>query len=418
MKSINKIDQEANTKNIGYSKDLFVKLSGKIVNIRKLSKIVFIDLQDYQGTIQCVVTEKSLLEKAKQLKNDFWINVSGKVAQKNNNYNQYEILAHQIDILNDVSKNFSIHKPEHHSPLRSISLRDSRRQKIFSIKSSLQFAFGDFLVNRGFIRINTPKIIFEGLEGGSKLFPLNYFGSTAFLSQSPQLYKQMLTGSLQRVFEIGPVFRANHNKSSSQLTEYTSLDVEFGPISEMIDTQEMYVSLISYALDQVNKKHLKDFNFLEATPYAIENIPSITHHRALEITGKNKIENKDEATIGKYFKKEFNSDFVFITNWPIKDTTFYFMDDESISGSSKNWILLFKGLSIGGGGQRIHSHQAQVNRLIELNMDVSDFTSYLTAHEYGLPPHGGFTISIERFMMVLLGIKNIKDCSLFPISAP
>jgi len=394
-----------------------VGVSGVIHKVYNLGRIIFIKLLDHSGIIQCVVEVSNFANIGKILKKGNWIKINGKVVAEEKSRTGLEVWVEKIELLNKGNQKQLPTNPEYNSVLRSISLRHLRNKFIFKVKGILQIAFGNFLINNGFTKINTPKIIFNGLGGGSNLFSVDYFKRNAYLSQSPQLYKQALIGSMQRVFEIGPVFRANDNKSSRQLTEYTSLDVELGPIYNLSELLILCTSLIGYAINVIEEKCKHEMSLLKCQIPYVEKIPSITHHEATVIINKNSINSKDEFTLGKYAHANWKSNFLFITNNPVKDSAFYFMEDPEMSGTVKNWLLLFNGLGVGGGGQRIHSYKEQRRKMENLGMDVKDFDEYLTAHRYGLPPHGGFTISIERFVMQLLGLKNIKEACLFPRAA-
>jgi len=406
-----------NSLNIKDHLDEIVDVGGVIYKIHNLGGIIFVKLLDYSGIIQCVVEVNNFTNINEILKKGNWIEVRGKVVAEKKSRTGFEIWVEKIELLSKGNKKQLPTHSEYNSVLRSISLRHLRNRSIFKVKSVLQSAFCNFLIDNGFTKINTPKIIFNGLGGGSNLFSVDYLKTTAYLSQSPQLYKQTLIGSLQRVFEIGPVFRANRNKSYRQLTEYTSLDIELGPIRDLSELLVLCVSLIRQSLNVIEEKCKCEMSLLKHQISYVKGMPSITYHEALEIINKNSINSKDKFTLAEYAHINWKSDFLFITNNPIKDSAFYFMEDPEMPGTVKNWLLLFKGIGIGGGGQRIHKHKEQKQKMKNLGMDINDFNEYLTAHCYGLPPHGGFTISIERFIMQLLNLKNIKDACLFPRAA-
>jgi aspartyl/asparaginyl-tRNA synthetase len=410
-----------------------IQVAGVVYKIRSLSKAVFVQLLDSGRLIQCIVTPEVFGRKHNlAVKEGDWIKITGivmaeKQARAGLEIQVSEILPlnligskeHEVAAYNFLSDNF-----KNNQKLRSLSLRNLRRRSILKIKGVLQDGFNDFFSTHHFIKINSPKIIFNGLEGGSKLFSVDYFGRRGYLSQSPQLYKQMMVGVFQRVFEIGPVFRANENKSSKQLCEFMALDVEFSPVAELSDTLSLCVSAMSHGLNFVTDKCKFEIDCLGVEIPKILNIPSITRDEALKILfekggekDNRSIDHKDKIKLWEHFRSSRGSDFLFITNPPLSECDFYFPEDKDYPGSGKCWHLLFRGLDISGGGQRIHSYEEQKARMESLRMDISDFEQYLSAHSYGLPPHGGFSISIERLVMKLLNLSNIKEACLFPRDA-
>lgn len=394
-----------------------VSISGVINKLQNHGGLIFIKLSDHTGTVQCVV-ETSVANVPQLFKKNDWIKVTGSVVTETRAIGGFEIHVQTIGMLSEGNHEQIPSNPEYYSNLRSISLRSLKNQAVFKIKSALQVAFINFLHSQGFTLINTPKIIFnhDGVDEseGSNLFQVNYFGKDAYLTQSPQLFKQMLIGGLQRVFELAHVFRANNNMSSRQLTEYISLDVEFGPIDSLDDLLVMCTALINYALSKIQEQKSEIALLKCAIPSTVEVTPSITYEEAVDIVGKSLSRTK----LSQHALKKWGSEFLFVTNQPLTESTFYFMEDSDNPGTAKRFILLFRGMAIGGGGQRIHNHAEQLKIMEQRGINAINFEKYLTAHKWGLPPHGGFTISLERFVMQLLGLQHIKGATLFPPLPP
>lgn len=429
MEFVKDVKEVVDSSELGGHEGEEVRVQGVVFKLRVLSRVVFAQLLDAEGLIQCVMTPEYFRHGGSPiLKEGDWVKATGMVVREQQSKAGYEIQVRQIDQLSaatrqehelslhdcisDSFKSDSLHRP--------VSLRSQKRRAIFKIKGSLQAGFGGYLDSRGFTGINSPKIIFNGLEGGSKLFGLDYFGRQGHLSQSPQLYKQMMVGVLQKVYEIGPVFRANENRSSKQLNEFVALDVEFGPIGGIAETMAVCISAIRHAMEHVTANCGRELDCLEAVLPAIIQTPAITRAEAVEILQKNgrgggaRISQDDDIWLGNHFAEHCRTDFVFITNPPLDECTFYFMEDARLPGTGKSWRLLCKGLDVASGGQRIHSYEDQVARMLSLGMDPSDFAQYLMAHRYGLPPHGGFAVSLERLIMKLLDLPNIKEACIFP----
>ena len=284
-------------------------------------------------------------------------------------------------------------------------------------------AFRDYLTREGFTEIHTPKIVSAGAEGGSNLFRLDYFGKKACLAQSPQIYKQTMVGAYERVFEVGPVFRAEKHNTTRHLNEYTSLDFEMGYIDGFEDVMDMETGMLQYVMELLRKEYGKELDILKAGLPDVSRIPAVRFDEAKKlVSGKynRKIRNpydlepEEELLIGRYFKEEYGSDFVFVTHYPSKKRPFYAMDDPEDSRFTLSFDLLFKGLEVTTGGQRIHDYHAILEKMGKRDMDREDIESYLMIFKYGMPPHGGLGIGLERLTMRLLDEQNVRETCMFP----
>ena len=308
-------------------------------------------------------------------------------------------------------------------PLRPVVLRDLRRRAVFKLQEGLAQAFRDYLTREGFTEIHTPKIVSAGAEGGSNLFRLDYFGRKAFLAQSPQFYKQTMVGSFQRVFEIGPVFRAEKHSTPRHLNEYTGLDLEMGFIDSFYDVMEVEAGFLKYCMELLAREYSEDLKRLEAELPRVDRIPCVRFDEAKRLAAEKygrpirdpfDLEPEEEANIGRYFQEEYGADFVFVTHYPSKKRPFYAMDDPEDPRCTLSFDLLFRGMEVTTGGQRVHDYQAQVAKMEARGMHPEKFRDFLTIHQHGMPPHGGLGIGLERLTMKLCGLENVREASLFP----
>ena len=284
-------------------------------------------------------------------------------------------------------------------------------------------SFRDYLYGQGFTEIHTPKIGARGAEGGANLFKFSYFHKPAVLAQSPQFYKQMMVGVFDRVFETGPVFRAEKHNTKRHLNEYTSLDFEMGYIDSFEEIMAMETGFLQYAMNLLKTEYAKEVQILKIDIPDVSKIPAVRFDVAKELVSEKynrKIRNpfdlepEEEALIGQYFKEEYGSDFVFVTHYPSKKRPFYAMDDPQDARFTLSFDLLFKGLEITTGGQRIHDYNKLVQKIEDRGMTQEGMEQYLDTFKHGMPPHGGLGIGLERLTMQLLGEENVRETCLFP----
>ena len=284
-------------------------------------------------------------------------------------------------------------------------------------------SFREFLYSQGFTEVHTPKIGSKGAEGGSSLFKFSYFHKPAILEQSPQFYKQIMVGVFDRVFETGPVFRAEKHNTRRHLNEYTSLDLEMGYIDSFMDICAMETGFLRYTMELLKKEYAKELKILGIRLPGTDKIPCVRFTEAKELVSekyRRKIKNpfdlepEEEELIGRYFKEEYDSDFVFVTHYPSKKRPFYAMDDPEDERFTLSFDLLFKGLEVTTGGQRIHDYNMLTGKLERRGMSREGMEQYLDTFKYGMPPHGGLGIGLERLTMQLLGEDNVREACLFP----
>lgn len=307
--------------------------------------------------------------------------------------------------------------------LRPAVLRNLTERSVFRIQAGICRAFRAYLDGMDFTEIHTPKLVRAGAEGGSNIFRLDYFGGKAYLAQSPQFYKQTMVPVFGRVYEVGPVFRAEKHSTPRHLNEYTSLDLELGPIDSFQDVITVETGFLRHLFRLLSTEYAEDLTRLGVALPELETIPAIRFDEAKRLTAERynrpirdpwDLEPEDESNIGRYAKETWGSDFIFVTHYPGKKRPFYAMDDPADPRYTLSFDLLYRGLEITTGGQRIHGYGEQVEKLRRKGMDPEEFESYLMLHKYGAPPHGGLGIGLERLTMQLCGLDNVRRASLFP----
>jgi nondiscriminating aspartyl-tRNA synthetase len=411
-----------------------VILKGAVHAIRDMGEFSFIVLRKYDGLVQCVYEESKVPGfSIKNLREGATMEAKGVVATEERAPNGFEVRLSEIIVLSEPAPDTTMPIPinkwklktslETKLSLRPISLRNVRERAIFKIQEGMVRGFREFMFSQNFTEIRTPKIVAGNAEGGANVFKLEYFGKKAFLAQSPQFYKQTMVGVFDRVFEAAPVFRAEKHNTTRHLNEYTSLDFEMGYIDGFEDIMDMEAAMLTYTFELLQKEYGKEVKLLGITIPDTTNIPAVRFDEAKQLVSEKydrKIKNpydlepEEEVLIGKYFKEEFNSDFVFVTHYPSKKRPFYAMDDPRDTKFTLSFDLLFKGMEVTTGGQRIHSYVEQVDKMIARGMDPAEFTNYLMIHKHGMPPHGGLGIGLERLTMKLLDEQNVRETTLFP----
>lgn len=406
-------------------------LEGAVHSIRDMGEIAFVILRKREGLIQTVWEEGKTDMELSEIREGDYIHVTGQIKDEERAPHGKEVRLSTIRHLSHVScpLPLPIDKWKLNTSLeakldrRSLSLRNIRERARFRIQEGIVRGFRDFLYEQGFTEIHTPKIGAKSAEGGANMFRLSYFHRPAVLQQSPQLYKQMMVGVFDRVFETGPVFRAEKHNTRRHLNEYTSLDFEMGYIHSFLDICAMETGFLQYTMNLLEKEYNKELKLLNITLPDVEKIPYVRFDEAKRLVSEKynrKIRNpfdlepEEEELIGKYFKEEYNADFVFVTHYPSKKRPFYAMDDPEDTRYTLSFDLLYHGLEITTGGQRIHDLFMLEEKIQEKGMTEEGLEQYLDAFRFGMPPHGGLGIGLERLIMQLLGEDNVREACLFP----
>lgn len=406
-------------------------LEGAVHSVRDMGEIAFVILRKKEGLIQTVWEEGKTDLELSEIREGDYIHVTGQVKDEERAPHGKEVRLSTISHLSHVScpLPLPIDKWKLNTSLeakldrRSLSLRNIRERARFRIQEGIVRGFRDFLYEQGFTEIHTPKIGAKSAEGGANMFRLSYFHRPAVLQQSPQLYKQMMVGVFDRVFETGPVFRAEKHNTRRHLNEYTSLDFEMGYIHSFLDICAMETGFLQYTMNLLEKEYSKELKLLNITLPDVEKIPYVRFDEAKRLVSEKynrKIRNpfdlepEEEELIGKYFKEEYNADFVFVTHYPSKKRPFYAMDDPEDTRYTLSFDLLYHGLEITTGGQRIHDLNMLEEKIQAKGMTEEGLEQYLDVFRFGMPPHGGLGIGLERLTMQLLGEDNVREACLFP----
>lgn len=409
-----------------------VTLKGWVSTVRDHGKISFIDLRDRTGIIQCVGNG---LEK---FTNESVIEIEGKVVSRPEKLVNPNILTGKVEV--QVEK-LTIVSLAEELPLdmskddlnvelpilldnRSLTLRHPKIKAIFKVQEVVIDAFRRALQARDFTEFQAPSIISSAPEGGAEIFEVKYFGHKTYLAQSPQLYKSLLVSIFERVFSVNKVFRAEPSVTTRHLTEVVSLDAEFGFIEDYMEVKEMAEYTIKFILDEVSKKCSKELEMWGATvPSVSKSIPIVKLREAQQIiyerTGRDCRKEKDfapedEREICKWSKEVHGSDLVFVSHYPTKYRPFYTYPDPDDPEFNMGFDLIGRGTEWMTGGRRIHDYKTLLEHVKEWKITPENIELYLQAFKYGMPPLGGFAFGAERITMHILGLKNIREASLFP----
>ncbi|MEQ2905612.1 aspartate--tRNA(Asn) ligase [[Ruminococcus] lactaris] len=408
-----------------------VRVNGAIHTIRDMGTVAFIILRKREGLVQCVYEEGVSKFNLKDVKEADTVEVSGMLERSEKAPNGIEIRLGELKILSEpaepmplpISKwklNTSLEAKLNYRP---ISLRNIRERAKFRIQEGIVRGFRDFLYQEGFTEIHTPKIGAKSAEGGANLFRLEYFHRPAILQQSPQFYKQMMVGVFDRVFETAPVFRAEKHNTKRHLNEYTSLDFEMGYIEGFEDIMAMETGFLQYTMALLEKEYARELKILDIKVPKTKEIPAVRFDEIKRLVAEKydrKIKNpfdlepEEEMLISRYAKEEWDADFVFVTHYPSKKRPFYAMDDPADSTYTLSFDLLFRGMEITTGGQRIHDYHELLAKMEKRGMTDEGMEQYLSAFKHGMPPHGGLGIGMERLTMKMMNEDNVRETTLFP----
>ena len=408
-----------------------VKVNGAIHTIRDMGNVAFIILRKREGLIQCVYEEGLSNFSLKDFKEADTVEVTGALAESEKAPNGIEIRLTDITVLSETAEPMPLPiakwklstSLEAKLNYRPISLRNIRERAKFKIQEGIVRGFRDFLYEEGFTEIHTPKIGAKSAEGGANLFKLDYFHRPAILQQSPQFYKQMMVGVFDRVFETAPVFRAEKHNTKRHLNEYTSLDFEMGYIDGFEDIMAMETGFLQYTMKLLETEYSRELKILGIELPKTEEIPAVRFDEIKRLVSEKynrKIKNpfdlepEEENLISRYAKEEWDADFVFVTHYPSKKRPFYAMDDPEDPTYTLSFDLLFRGMEITTGGQRIHDYNKLLEKMAARGMTEEGMEQYLSAFKHGMPPHGGLGIGMERLTMKLMGEDNVREATLFP----
>jgi nondiscriminating aspartyl-tRNA synthetase len=416
-----------------------VRLAGWLHRLRRLGSVSFLLLRDARGVAQVVVEDAALAERLGALHPESVLAVEGEAVAVPRAPGGAEVRRPEVEVLSAAGAPppFELYRPQLEASLPAlldqapVALRHPRQRAIFALSAAALAGFRETLREREFVEVQTPKLVGTATEGGANVFRVDYLGRPAYLAQSPQFYKQIMVGVFERVFEVGPVFRAEPHDTPRHLNEYVSLDAEQGFIESHLTVMETVTEVMRGMLRAVQEQAPDALRRLQvALPLMPAGaFPHIDFASALDLiwrqTGEDARGEPDlapahERWLGEWARREHGSDFLFVTGQPVAKRPFYtHPEPEHDPGSEEAWPsrsfdLLFRGVEIVTGGQRLHRYEDYLAALAQRGIDPAPFGGYLQAFRHGMPPHGGFAIGLERWVARLVGLANVREATLFP----
>jgi len=403
-----------------------VLIAGWIQKIKPMGSLSFIELRDRTGTLQIVAKGFNELSR---LTPESVIAASGTIKKGQKKSGEKELILKDYELINKAETPLPIDLVQNTTYIdkrldnRFLDIRNPRVSAIFKIRSEVFRSIVDFFSREGFIKINTPKITSSGVESGAELFEIKYFNKKAYLSQSPQIYKQMMVAAgLERVYEIGPVFRAEKSHTTRHLTEFTGVDMEMGFINDENDVMDAVENLMKYIIKNVInncKDELKHLNIELEIPreiprLKIEEIRLMLGKEGKKLGKDDDLDAESEKLIYNIVRKKYNCDFVFATNYPWKKRPFYHMRPENDISGTKSFDLIFNGVEIATGAQREHRYSILKQQAKEKGINLDEIKGYADIFRFGCPPHGGVGLGLDRIVQCLLNLENIRESILLP----
>ena len=425
-----------NWRRTNYAKDTTPEIAGSDVTvmgwvheIRDLGGIIFIIIRDVTGRVQITAPSKKvdseILDELRKFRKESVVAIKGTVQEAPKAPNGVEILPKEIKILNLSNQPLPMDPTEKvraeidtRLDSRFLDLRKENVSAIFKIKGQMFHTIRDFFYSKGFYEINTPKLVASATEGGTELFPITYFEKEAFLGQSPQLYKQMMMAAgMDKVFEIGQIFRAEEHDTLRHLNEAVSIDAEASFMND-VDVMKILNDMILNVLGDVKNNCQRELEILDHEITLPDgDFPVVTYDEAVDIVNSRDVEMQWGEDLSRAAEKALGDamgGFYFLTKWPLEIKPFYVMPDEKDDKYSQAFDLMYKNLELSSGATRVHQYDLLLSQIEERGLNPAGFGSYLKAFEYGMPPHAGWGVGADRLTMVLTGAENIRECVLFP----
>ncbi|HEY8471818.1 MAG TPA: aspartate--tRNA(Asn) ligase [Natronosporangium sp.] len=396
-----------------------VTIAGWVHRRRLLKSVAFLIVRDATGLAQVVVTDPAVRAAVERLTEETVVEVTGVVVENDAAPAGVELTSPTVRVLGEVAvpPPFDLYRPSltatlptqlDHAPL---ALRHRTRSTALRAAAAAVAGFRGALSRAGFVEIFTPKVVESATESGANVFRLDWFGRPAYLAQSPQFYKQLMVGVFERVYEVGPVFRAEPHDTARHLAQYTSLDAELGFITDHRDVMAVVREAVAGMVAEVATLGVP-------VPSVPAEIPAVHFVDAVRIAGADPgsvdLSPADERSLGDWAEREHDSAFLFVTGYPLAKRPFYTHPDPARPGYSNGFDLLFRGVELVTGGQRLHRHADYLAALAARGEPVEPYRSYVEAFRHGMPPHGGFAIGLERFVAQLLGAANVREVTAFP----
>ncbi len=426
-------------KNLHSSIGQEVLVKGWISIRRDQGKMIFFDIRDRSGIVQAVVLPKSpAMESAKDVRLEYVVQVNAKVNQRPEKNRNDKVQNGDIELevvgLTVLAKAeplpFDMSLDGYNVDLtteldhRALTLRHPRLQAIFKVQEVIIDSFREYLKGQDFFEFQAPSIAPATAEGGAEVFRIQYFEHDAYLTQSPQLYKQIVMTAFERVFSVNKVFRAEPSATTRHITEIVSLDAEMAFIESWTDVRDMSEETVRFILKQIGEKCSQELELLKATlPVMIDKTPTLSLTEAQQkifdstgrdVRGHKDLNPEDERTICEIIKSETNSDFVYVYGYPTRQKPFYVYPNPENPEFNEGMDLLCRGVEWLSGGRRINDYAQLLSHVEKWKMDPEKITMFLEAFRYGAPPEGGFALGAERMTMQILGLKNIREATMFP----
>ncbi|MET8199120.1 aspartate--tRNA(Asn) ligase [Micromonospora taraxaci] len=404
-----------------------VRVAGWVHRRRLLKSVAFLIVRDAAGLAQVVVTDPAVRADLEKLTEETVVEVTATVTANDTAPAGVELTDPAVRPLGPraVPPPFDLYRPALTASLPTqldnapTALRHPTRSSALRISAAAVAGFRAALDAQRFVEIHTPKVVSSSTESGANVFALDWFGGPAYLAQSPQFYKQLMVGVFERVYEVGPVFRAEPHDTVRHLAQYTSLDAELGFVADHRDVMRVLRDTVAGMLDTVGERAGGALTTLGVdVPVVPAEIPAVHFTEALAIAGapadEPDLAPAHERALGEWARREHGSDFLFVTGYPMAKRPFYTHPDPARPAYSNGFDLLFRGLELVTGGQRLHRHADYLAALAARGEPTEPYAGYLDAFRHGMPPHGGFAIGLERFVARLVGATNIREVTAFP----
>ncbi|MEU7974341.1 aspartate--tRNA(Asn) ligase [Micromonospora sp. NPDC049089] len=404
-----------------------VRIAGWVHRRRLLKSVAFLIVRDATGLAQVVVTDPAVRAELEKLTEETVVEVTATATANGTAPAGVELTDPTVRLLGSPAEPppFDLYRPALTASLPTqldnapTALRHPTRSAALRISAAAVAGFRAALDAQDFVEVHTPKVVSSSTESGANVFALDWFGRPAYLAQSPQFYKQLMVGVFERVYEVGPVFRAEPHDTVRHLAQYTSLDAELGFVADHRDVMRVLRDTVAGMLGTVDERAAGALATLGVTPPQVPaEIPAVHFTEALTIAGapadEPDLAPAHERALGEWARREHGSDFLFVTGYPMAKRPFYTHPDPARPAYSNGFDLLFRGLELVTGGQRLHRHADYLAALAARGEPVEPYVGYLDAFRHGMPPHGGFAIGLERFVARLVGAANVREVTAFP----
>jgi nondiscriminating aspartyl-tRNA synthetase len=409
-----------------------VELAGWLHRFRQLSRVSFLILRDGRGLAQVVVEEPELVARLASLADETVLRVTGDAVANPQAPGGIEVRTPSVEVISVPAEPppFDLYRPTLNAQLPTIldhaavGLRHPRQRALFQISSASAAGYRAGLRARDFVEIFTPKIVASATEGGANVFAIDYFGREAYLAQSPQFYKQIMVGVFERVFEVGPVFRAEPHDTPRHLNQYASLDFEMGFVDDHTTVMALLTEVLRVMIQAIREEAADAVALLGLTlPEVPADVPSIHFPEAQRLiataTGEDLADEPDlapshERFLGEWARSKHGSDFLYVTGYPAAKRPFYTHPEPGRPELTNSFDLIFRGLELVTGGQRLHRYEEYAAALAVRGLSEEPFRGYLDAFRHGMPPHGGCALGLERWVARLVDAPNVRETTLFP----